>query len=55
MAETVSKLRSRSKWVDLDSPLIQSLNYNLFTASYDDYSCQNLTKQMPEGVFAPPP
>ena len=55
MAETVSKLRSRSKWVDLDSPLIQSLNYNLFTASYDDYSCQNLTKKMPAGVFATPP
>ena len=26
MAETVSKLRSRSKWVDLDSPLIQFKN-----------------------------
>ena len=30
-------------------------NYNLFTASYDDYSCQNLTKKMPKGFFAPPP
>ena len=30
-------------------------NYSLFTASYNDYSCQNLTKKMPEGVFAPPP
>ena len=28
--------------------------YSLFTASYDDYSCQNLTKKMPEGVFSPP-
>ena len=25
------------------------------TASYDNYSCQNSTKKMPEGVFAPPP
>ena len=30
-------------------------NYRLCTASYDDYSCQNLTKKKPEGVFAPPP
>ena len=27
----------------------------LFTASYDDYSFQNLTKKMPAGVFAPTP
>jgi len=29
--------------------------YSLFTAPYDDYSFQNLTKKMPTGVFAPPP
>ena len=29
-------------------------NFSLLTASYDDYSCQNLTKKMPEGIFAPP-
>ena len=27
--------------------------YSLFTASYDDYSFQNLTKKMPAGVLPP--
>ena len=26
-------------------------NYSIFTASYDDYSCQNLTKKVSEDVF----
>jgi len=29
--------------------------YSLFTAPYNDYSFQNLTKKMPTGVFPPPP
>ena len=28
--------------------------YSIFTASCDDYSFQNLTKKMPEGILAPP-
>ena len=30
-----------------------NLVYSLFTASYDDYSFQNLTKKMPAGVSPP--